>query len=116
MDAPNATAEGPLRASALGADPLAASLAGSGPLNPAGSALRTLIGQKEKELQDMNEYRIRALEGAIAERDRQVMELRENFKKLKVDFQYNLKLIEDRDAELERYEKMVTSIAMNVHV
>ena len=115
MDAPNATAEGPLRASALGADPLASSLAGSGPLNPAGSALRTLIGQKEKELQDMNEYRIRALEGAIAERDRQVMELRENFKKLKVDFQYNLRLIEDRDAELERYDATFANMKNLLH-
>jgi len=31
------------------------------------------VGQKEKELHDMNEYRIHALECSVAERDRQVV-------------------------------------------
>jgi len=156
------SSEGMLAGSAVSTGSASGSMAGSamtGSQLNAGSALRTLIGQKEKELHDMNEYRIQvrrglnaltlmrpaasrsehrmagsekstcecrrkhafsskkgikhdkilhlrtqALEGAIAERDRQILELRENFKKLKVDFQYNLQLIEDRDSELERYD------------
>lgn len=50
--------DGPLQASAL-EGPASHS---TGPMSnsqlAAGSALRTLIGQKEKELHDMNEYRI----------------------------------------------------------
>jgi len=53
---------------------------------------------------------LQALEGAIAERDRQILELRENFKKLKVDFQYNLQLIEDRDGELQRYDSAFANL------
>ena len=70
----------------------------------ASSALKSLIGQKEKYLHELNEFRIQALETAIAERDAEIHECRENLKKLKTDFHYNLKLIEDRDAELERYD------------
>ena len=90
----------------------------------------------------MNEYRIQALEGAIAERDRQISELRENFKKLKVDlqyslqlifyvllleyvlslecvffqvdFQYNLQLIQDRDAELQRYDAAFANLKAQI--
>ncbi|KAJ1486834.1 hypothetical protein T484DRAFT_1788414, partial [Baffinella frigidus] len=62
------------------------------------------VGQKEKELHDMNEYRIHALECSVAERDRQVAELRVSLRGMKADFEFNLKLIEDRDAELERYD------------
>ncbi len=57
--------EAPLAASALGSGSMGASTVGSlagstmtGSQLHAGSALRTLIGQKEKELHDMNEYRI----------------------------------------------------------
>ena len=50
--------DGPLAASALaGPDSHATGPMSSSQL-AAGSALRTLIGQKEKELHDMNEYRI----------------------------------------------------------
>ena len=62
----------------------------------------------------MNEYRIQALEGAIAERDQQISELRENFKKLKVDFQYNLQLIQDRDAELQRYDAAFANLKAQI--
>ena len=61
--------------------------------------MRSLVGQKEKELHDMNEYRIHALECSVAERDRQVAELRVSLRGMKADFEFNLKLIEDRDAE-----------------
>lgn len=92
------------------------------------SRLRNLILTKEKELHDINEYRIETLEqvsvldSALAclgclmlmvlshsyhlqmlrERDRLLDELTGKMRKLKEDFQYNLSLIEERDNELDR--------------
>jgi hypothetical protein len=51
--------------------------------------LRNLIGQKERELQEMNELRIKALEKAIIDRDRHLEEGRNKFMQLKEDFQVN---------------------------
>jgi chromosome segregation ATPase len=76
----------------------------------ASDTLRNLIGQKEKDLHELNEFRIQALEKAIADRDAEIRECKENLKKLKTDFHYNLKLIEDRDAELERYDSTFASM------
>jgi hypothetical protein len=58
------------------------------PLNALQDAgtLRNLIGQKEKELQEMNELRVKALEKAISERDRHLEEARTKFMQLKEDF------------------------------
>mmetsp|Transcript_38833 Transcript_38833/g.62538 ORF Transcript_38833/g.62538 Transcript_38833/m.62538 type:complete len:1060 (-) Transcript_38833:1564-4743(-) len=69
-----------------------------------GSNLRNLIQQKEKELHDINDYRIRSLEQSLREKESQLEVQRERFSKLKEDFQYNLKLIEDRDTELTKYD------------
>lgn len=77
-------------------------------LHGAGAApgvdIRNLIMTKERELQDMNEYRIRALESAIKDKEAALGEERGKIVKLKEDFSYNLKLIEDRDEELQRYD------------
>ena len=73
-------------------------------------ALREVIGIKEKELQEMNSLRVRALEKAISDRDEGLAEAKEMFLKLREDFQYNLKLLEDRDAELERYDALFASM------
>ena len=110
---------------------------------------RRQVGQKEKELHDMNEYRIHTLECSVAERDRQVLrllartspiqikasehapprvcsacpcaaathcalcqtaELRAALRALKTDFEFNLKLIEERDAELERADGALAAL------
>ena len=60
--------------------------------------------QKERELHDINEYRIQTLEGLLSDKDREVTEQKSRVTKLKEDFQYNLRLLEERDAELERYD------------
>ena len=67
--------------------------------------IRALIFQKEKELHDISDYRLRTLEKAIADKESEISLERNRFSKLKEDFQYNLKLIEDRDAELSRYDQ-----------
>jgi hypothetical protein len=39
----------------------------------------------------------------LTDRDRIIGEMGERMKKMKEDFQYNLRLIEERDAELDRW-------------
>ena len=71
---------------------------------PPHSNLRGLIAAKEKELHDINEYRIQTLESLLQEKERDINDGKHRLAKLKEDFQYNLRLLEERDAELERYD------------
>ncbi len=79
-----------------------------------GSDIRSLIQQKEKELHDINEYRIRSLEDTVRRHEKSESDLRLKFSKLKEDFSYNLKLIEDRDIELDKYERMFEQLKLVV--
>ena len=65
---------------------------------------RSLIAQKERELHDINEYRLKSLEEAVRTREASEKAIRTKFKKLKDDFVFNLRLIEERDRELDKYE------------
>lgn len=69
-----------------------------------GSDIKTLILQKEKELHDINEYRIRALEELCQKKDAELEDLRTKFSQIKDDFQFNLDLIQQRDEELDTCE------------
>lgn len=71
-----------------------------------GQDIRAVIAAKEQELRNINEYRLQTLEQAVVEKDATIEEQLIKIDKLKEDFQYNLKLIEDRDTELERYDTM----------
>jgi len=66
--------------------------------------LETLVKQKEQELHEIHDYRLRTLEVALRDREGQLALENERFEKLRDDFQYNLKLIEDRDLELANYD------------
>lgn len=66
--------------------------------------------QKERELHDINEYRIYTLEALLQEKEHDATERKQWFVKLKEDFSYNLKLLEERDAELERYDACVNHL------
>ena len=80
---------------------------GSAPASSQSSGgLRGLIAQKERELHDINEYRLHTLESLVAEREREAGVAKESLAKLKEDFAYNLRLLEERDAELERCAAM----------
>ena len=87
----------------------------AGPLFPTAAAtgggqLRGLILQKEKELHDINEYRIHTLETLLQEKEREIGESKQRLGKLRDDFSYNLRLLEERDSELERYDASFTSL------
>ncbi|GLE05521.1 hypothetical protein PINS_up014544 [Pythium insidiosum] len=66
--------------------------------------IRSLILEKEKELHDINEYRIRTLETLLREKESAAQAYKHKFVKLQEDFKYNLKLLEGRDEELALYD------------
>ena len=66
--------------------------------------------QKEKELHDINEYRIHTLETLLQEKEREIADSKARLSKLKDDFNYNLKLLEERDSELERYDSSFNNL------
>jgi hypothetical protein len=76
---------------------------------PAASA-SALIGAKQRELQELFEQRLQALQSLVAQRDADLQQERQNFVTLQEDFRYNLSLIEDRDAELEKYDAMAEEL------
>ena len=49
-------------------------------------------------------FRIESLESTLQEKEKQLSEEREKFQKLKEDFKYNLRLLGERDQELDRYD------------
>ncbi|GBG28799.1 Proteasome assembly chaperone 2 [Hondaea fermentalgiana] len=69
-----------------------------------GDDLETLIQQKQRELQEMNEFRLQSLERTLRGKDEQLRVAEEKFAKLSEDFNYNLQLIADRDAELDKFD------------
>ncbi|KAL0041505.1 hypothetical protein WJX79_005695 [Trebouxia sp. C0005] len=73
--------------------------------------MRRNIEEKEQELQKLNaarvsvlEEQLHGLEEQVSERDTEIEKLQEQLVQLTEDFRYNLKLLEERDAELERTE------------
>ncbi|CAM9603172.1 unnamed protein product, partial [Ascophyllum nodosum] len=72
----------------------------------ADAPLRQLIEAKERELHEIHDFRLsRSLEGLLEEREMTLADsFASRYDKLKEDFKFNLGLIEDRDAELGRYE------------
>lgn len=51
-----------------------------------------------------NSLRIQTLEAALSGKEKDLQEEKAKFSKLKEDFKYNLKILEERDQELERYD------------
>ncbi|KAJ0410722.1 hypothetical protein ATCC90586_006825 [Pythium insidiosum] len=72
--------------------------------------IRSLILEKEKELHDINEYRIRTLETLLREKESAAQAYKQKFVKLQEDFKYNLKLLEGRDEELALYDTNFASL------
>ena len=58
---------------------------------------------------DINDYRVSTLEEELRRREKSESKLRTKFAKLRKT-SYNLKLIEDRDAELDHYEANFESL------
>jgi len=67
--------------------------------------LKHIIAEKEQELQAINEFRLRSLEETLQGKESEILAYKEKLEQVKKDFEYNLQLIQDRDEDLQRYEK-----------
>ena len=74
------------------------------------NALDHLVLQKEKEWKDAFQLRVQMLEATLLEKEKDLKNERLRFRKLKEDFEYNLRLIEERDEELEKYDAAFTKV------
>ena len=72
-------------------------------------SLKELAVQKEKEWRDIQEKRIATLETLLKQKTQDLSEEKGKLNQLKEDFKYNLKLLEERDAELEKFEQTLIS-------
>lgn len=72
--------------------------------------LEELLIQKEKELQQMNKQRQRDLEEELLEKTQLVQECQNKLLKLQGDFDFNLKLIHERDAELSELDAKLSNL------
>ena len=73
-------------------------------------SLRELAAQKEKEWRELQELRTQSLQGAVKDKEKQLERETAKFKKLKEDFKYNLRLLAERDQELERYDVVFSEL------
>jgi len=74
------------------------------------SSLQELVQQKENEWRETQELQIKSLRSALKEKERQLNNEKLRFRKLKEDFEYNLKLLEERDQELQRYDVLFSQV------
>ena len=77
---------------------------------PVNDKFHSLIMTKERELHDINEYRMNTLQSLLNEKEGIAQNLQQKFTQLKSDFNFNMKLIEDRDRELDRYEGVIKQL------
>lgn len=71
--------------------------------------LRELAEQKEREWRSIQEKRIEALEASLRNKTSELVEQKSKMSELREDFKYNLKLLDERDLELEKFEQALTS-------
>ena len=74
------------------------------------SSLQELVEQKENEWREVQQLQNKSLQNALKEKERQLNNERVRFRKLKEDFEYNLKLLEERDQELQRYDALFSQV------
>lgn len=74
------------------------------------ATLQELVQQKENEWREAQELQIKSLQSALKEKERQLSNEKVRFRKLKEDFEYNLKLLEERDQELQRYDALFLQV------
>ncbi|XP_012941304.1 coiled-coil domain-containing protein 57 [Aplysia californica] len=71
---------------------------------------KILADKKEKEWRGILESRIESLEATVKEKDKELESQKEKFTELKDHFKYNLRLLEERDRELEKYDATYADI------
>ena len=69
-----------------------------------------LMMEKEKELHDLASSRVKSLESKMKEKDDENEKLKRMYEKIRQDFRFNLDVIDERDAELERYDKAFDNV------
>lgn len=72
--------------------------------------VRSAILQRQREMNDLTEYKFKSLENVIKQKDMDLNMERQKYKNLKEDFEYNLKLLEGRDDELARYDSTFANL------
>ncbi|MCI4384414.1 hypothetical protein PGIGA_G00038390 [Pangasianodon gigas] len=72
--------------------------------------LEAQLASKEREWKELQALRIHQLETALSEATSELSTQRERFLRLRDDFQYNLRVLEERDRELERYDAMAVRV------
>uniref|UniRef100_A0A672NB57 Coiled-coil domain containing 57 n=1 Tax=Sinocyclocheilus grahami TaxID=75366 RepID=A0A672NB57_SINGR len=68
--------------------------------------LEAQLACKEREWKELQALRIQQLETALNEATSELSTQRERFLRLRNDFKYNLRVLEERDKELERYDAL----------
>jgi len=79
------------------------------------SSLQELGQQKENEWREAQELQIKSLQSTLKEKERQLNNEKLRFRKLKEDFECNLKLLDERDQELQRYDVLLISQVKNIN-
>ncbi|XP_072339507.1 coiled-coil domain-containing protein 57 isoform X1 [Scyliorhinus torazame] len=69
-----------------------------------------LLAQKEQEWKDLQIRHIQSLETALQNSQAKLKDQQEKFNILKEDFLFNLKVLEERDRDLERYDAMFAQL------
>ncbi|KAJ6660380.1 hypothetical protein lerEdw1_017803 [Lerista edwardsae] len=78
----------------------------------AGNDLNELLIFKEQELKELQVRQTHFQKTALQETQKHLREMHRKFNKLKDDFTYNLKVLEERDKELEHYDALFTQLKM----
>ncbi|XP_061471958.1 coiled-coil domain-containing protein 57 isoform X7 [Rhineura floridana] len=74
--------------------------------------LNELLICKEQELKELQTRQIHFQKTSLHETRKQLQEMYRKFNSLKEDFTYNLRVLEERDRELERYDNLFTQLKM----
>ncbi|KAM6050388.1 coiled-coil domain-containing protein 57 isoform 3-T3 [Chlamydotis macqueenii] len=72
--------------------------------------LNYLLQWKEKEGKDLHACQFQCQKKMLQDVKKQLQDMHEKFNKLKEDFVYNLRILEERDKELEHYDVTVTHL------
>ena len=78
--------------------------------------LDSVVLQKEKEWRDAFQLRVQALEESVVLKEKELKQEKLRFLRLKEDFEYNLKLLIERDEELEKYDAIIGRVKEAEHV
>lgn len=68
--------------------------------------MESQLACKEREWKELQALRVQQLETALNDATSELSVQRERFLRLRDDFQYNLRVLEERDKELERYDAL----------